>query len=359
MVVQPSYYTLDFEHFENSPLSMAFKATSQDASTQVDREPYIKPRSQECWLDSQLGASGDGDGQQTYECGCGKKCSLTDIISGKCDAPKSKGGLFPTLAAKNLSKSNRKLLSGEISMQFRQMSKKYASLTPLIRASFKQQGITPTQLTEKLMNLEGFLPLREGAKRRLLENRFSEFSRATTIDGIFIILREYCSFYNHEIIEYIVEELDTEQDKANLNKYKRDFTEYCRRSVFECPFSSGSEKSSHFVDLVMKVDSDTMIEPYTMKAVELLHTQVAKVLQVTKYTLHLWSVEEGCLKVTFCILQFLKTVVLPLNADQSRDLKQLGIIKLECDGVCQPLSKSEPVSVFRILLLVSCNLINQ
>ena len=341
VVEQPSYCALDFEHFETSPLSMA---TTQDAATQ--------PKSQESLYDSHLGAISDSDGQQAYECGCGKKCSLTDIISGKCGLPKSKGGLFPTLTAKNLSESDRKLLSGEITMQFYQISKKYASLTSSIRASLKRQGITPAQLAEKLMDLEGFVPLRnhEGAKHRyrLLENRKSEFSKANSIEEIFSILGDYCSFYNHEIINYIVEELGTKDDKARLEKYREDFTEYCRRSVFECPFSSRSEKSPHFVDLVMKVDSD-MIGQYTMKAVELFHTQVAKVLQVTKYTLHLWKVEEGCLQVTFCIPQFLKTVVLPLNAEQRRDLTRLGVVKLECDGVCQPLSKPKPVSVLRVI----------
>ena len=204
------------------------------------------------------------------------------------------------------------------------------------------------------MDLEGFLPLRdrEGAKHRLLEDRESELSEATSIDNIFRILKEYCSFYNHEIIEYIVEELGTKDDKAKLEKYREDFTEYCRRNVFECPFSSGSEKSSHLVDLVMKVDSDTMIKPYTVKAVELFHTQVAKVLQVTKYTLHLWSVEEGCLKLAFHIPRFLKMVIFPLSADQRSRLKELGVAKLDCDGISYPFRELEPVSMLRLFGMI-------
>ena len=351
VVVRPTYRAPGLERSESSPPAVTLKtaATQLDAATQVDS----KPGSQESLGDGQRGASGDSGGQQAYECGCEKNCSLTDIISGKCDAPKSKGGLFPTLIAKNLSESDRKLLEGEIIMQFQQISKKYASLTSSIRASLKQQGITPAQLAEKLMDLEGFLPLREGVKRRLLENRVSEFSKATSIEEIFLILKEYCSFYNHEIIKYIVEELGTKDDKAKLEKYREDFTEYCRRSVFECPFSSGSEKSSHFVDLVMKVDSDTMIEPYTVKAVQLFHTQVAKILQVTKHTLHLWSVEEGCLKVTFHIPQFLTTVIFPLNAGQRSSLKELGVAKLDCDGTPQPLSEPESVSTY--MLCMGCH----
>ena len=344
-MVQPPYSALDFERSEGSPpaavaLKMAATQQLEVVSTQVDS----KPESQECKLgEGQQGANGDRSNQQAYKCGCENNCSLTDIISGKC---KSKGNVFPTLTAKHLSESDRKLLGGEITMQFHQISKKYASLTSSLRSSLKQQGITPAQLVEKLMDLAGFLPLREGVKRQLLENRTSEFSKARSIEEIFHILKEYCSFYNHEIIKYIVEELGTNDDKAKLEKYKEDFTDYCRRSVFECPFSSGTEKSSHFVDLVMKVDSDTMIEPYTMKALELFHTQVAKLLQVTKHTLQLCSVERGCLKLTFHIPRFLKTVIFPLSADQKSSLKELGVAKLDCGGTPQLLqAKLESVRI--------------
>ena len=333
--MQSSHHKPDYERSESSPSYVALKAvtrqnavTQQDASTQVDSIPVYH----------------GSDDQHAYECCCNETCSLTDIISGKCTSPKSKDGVFPTLAVKNLSESEKKLLSGEITMQFHQIKKKYASLTSSIRASLKQQGIMPAQLAEKLMDLEGFLPLREGAKHRLLEDRVSEFTKATSIEEIFHILKEYCSFYNHEIIEYIVKEMGTSEDKANLEKYKKDFSEYCKHSVFECPFSSGSEKSSHHVDLVMKVDSDAMIKPYTVKAIELFQTQVAKVLQVTKYTLHLWSVEEGCVLMTFRIPQFLKMVAFPLNADQRKCLIALGVAKLDCDGVSQSLSMPESVS---------------
>ena len=311
---------------ESSPPAVTVKAptTRQDVSTQVESKPVIsKPAESHGSLDA-------GKSQTpAYECGCGEKCSLSDIISGKCDSPKSQGGLFPTLAANNLSESDRKLLSGEVTLQFNQICKKYASLTSSIRSSLKQRSITPAGLTERLMDLEGFLPLRKGTKQCLLENRISEFKNATSVEDIFFILKEYCSFYNHGIIEYIVEELGTSEDKARLEKYKKDFTDYCRRSVFECPFSRGSEKSSHFTDLVMKVDSDSMIKPYTIKAVDLFHTQVAKVLQVTKHTLHLWSVEEGCLKLTFQIPLLLKTLIFPLTVDQRRNLKELGVTKLD------------------------------
>ena len=164
---------------------------------------------------------------------------------------------------------------------------------------------------------------------------------------MFCILREYHSFFDYELIKYIIEKLGTEEDKANLEKYVEDFTEYCKRSVFECPFCSGSNMSPQFVDLVMKVDSETMVKPYTAKAVKVFQMQVSKLLQITKHTLKLCSVEEGCLLLTFQIPRFLKTAVFPLDSEQKKSLKDLGVIKLECDGVSQLLTTTEPVIVIQ------------
>ena len=292
------------------------------------------------------------DDQRAYECCCSEKCNITDILSRKCPSLKATSSHFPLLVAKKLSEDDRDMLDSHLYDQFCELSMKYASLTSSIRDSLKQQKVTTAQLTEKLMDLVGFVPLRRGTERRLLEDRSQELKEATTIDDVFYILREYHSFFHHEIIKYIVEKLGTEEDKVELEKYIEDFTEYCKRSVFECPFPSGSKKSPHFVDLVMKVDSESMTRPYTLKAVRLFRKQVLTLLQITKYTLKLRNVEEGCLQLTFQIPRFLKMVVFPLNDEQRKSLKDLGIIKLECDGVSQPLTMAEPVIIKLAIITV-------
>ena len=157
--------------------------------------------------------------------------------------------------------------------------------------------------------------------------------KAETTDEIFRILSEYCSFFNHDIIKYIVDEVGTVDDKANLEDYKENFTEYCRRSVFECPFCICSEKSPHFSMLKMKVVSDIMTKPYSMEAVQLFQAEVSSLLWITKYTLKLCSVEEGCLQLMFQIPRFLSSILFPLSYDQVNGLKDLGVTKMVCDGV--------------------------
>lgn len=339
---------------ESSPATVDLNAVTDTNSVSLQAcDPSSKPIDQASLDCNRADSTGDDDDNQpAYECRCSVKCSITDVVSGKCPSLKSTSSHFPLLAAKNLSESNRNMLDSHLYMQFCELSMKYASLTSSVRDSLKQQKITAAQLAEKLMDLVGFVPLRQGNECRLLENRSPELKQAETTDEVFLILKEYHSFFNYELVKYIIEKLGTEEDKANLEKYVEDFTEYCKRSVFECPFPSGSKTSPHFVDLVMKVDSESMIKPYTLKAVELFRMQVSKLLQVTKYTLKLCNVEEGCLLLRFQIPRFLKTVVFPLNSEQKKSLKDLGVIKMECDGDSQWLAVAESVMVIIISLLM-------
>ena len=356
---KPAYCEPSYVRSESSPatLALSHKAVVQhnyDVTTQTTSEHDLdivksKPvRREECHSPSI--ADCDIDDQFAYDCCCVPKCSITDIVSRKCPSQKSTSGIFPQLAAKNLSGNERDMLYGQLRMQFQVISTKYAKLTSSIRASLRQQGITAARLTENLMDLNGFLPLRcEGGGHRLLENKFSKMKEAETIDDVFVILKDYHSFFNHDIIDFIVEQVGTEEDKGNLEKYKEDFTEYCQRSIFECPSLTSNPSvseagSSPFVELVMKVDSKSILEPYTAEAVNLFKFQVAKLLQITKYALQLCSAKEGCLQLTFQIPRFMKTIMFPLDAKQRKGLTELGIIKLECDGVSQPLTEEDSVN---------------
>ena len=321
-----------FNRFESLPANLAHETiTLCESTTQV---------SQHCIDKSQESGSSDCDsnGVHAYECCCSEKCSIIDIASGNCPTPKSTSSHFPLLAAQHLSESERGMLCGHLRKQFQEISRKYARLVQSIRKSLKNQGVKAVELTEKLVDLKGFIPLDEKAGHPLLQDRIPDMKKAETTDEVFSILSDYNSFFNHDIIEYIVDELGTDTDLATLEKYKNDFTEYCRRSVFECPFSICSKRSSHFVDLVMKVVSDSMIEPYSMEAIQLFRVQVATLLHITKYALKLCSVESGCLQLTFQIPHCLSSILFPLSADQRKGLMYLGVTNLVCDGVSKQVS---------------------
>ena len=346
-----------YNRVESSPAKLESCAgTLSEATTHVNEAS--KPSSQHS-LDQSQGNDSSDCGICAYECDCREKCNIIDIISRKCPAPKSTTSHFPLVNAQHLSKNDKDLLCGHLRRQFQHISRKYSKLVQSIKRSLKSQGVTAMELTDMLRDLQGYIPHREKAGHLLLQDRIQEMEKAKTTDEVFRILSEYCSFFNHDIVKYIVDEVGTDADKANLEDYKDNFTEYCRRSVFECPFSICSEKSQHFSMLVMKVVSDIMTKPYSMEAVQLFQAEVSSLLYITKYVLKLCSVEEGCLQLTFQIPCFLSSILFPLSADQVKGLKDLGVTKMVCDGVSQlPESVCNilPV-VLKKIALIGCSLL--
>ena len=57
------------------------------------------------------------------------------------------------------------------------------------------------------------------------------------------------------MIEHIVHGLGTDQDKVELKDYKKDFRQYSKRRIFECPPVYGPMSNAGHTDLVLKVDS--------------------------------------------------------------------------------------------------------
>ena len=79
-------------------------------------------------------------------------------------------------------------------------------------------------LDEHVMTLGAFDPVLKEPQVPVFCHYFKELKVADTIPKIFMVLNDYFSFFDYCIIEHIIEELGTEQDKAELQKYKEDLT---------------------------------------------------------------------------------------------------------------------------------------
>ena len=82
------------------------------------------------------------------------------------------------------------------------------------------------------------------------------------------------------------------------------------------------------------------------------------------HTLHILSVEEGCLQITFQIPAFVKNAIFPLSHEQKKQLERLHIQKIDCDGVQfnAPVLVSQMVRLGcfeSIIISLNCYNINQ
>ena len=264
-----------------------------------------------------------------YGCGCGN-CSVIDFVSGKCRKPLLTASTFPFLNTQGMSVNDIKRLSSKLHADFQDINYKYADLTADVRKSLESRNITPEELSFVLMDLRVYPHLHDDSQP-MFGDRYKELRSAENVGKIFEIMRDYCSFFSHKIIEFIVKKLGTDEDKEKLAQYKRDFQEYCKRNVFECPYFS--TKSPKFADLVMKVDIKMLKKQYTLEAQEEFEDNVVAILGIANHNLKLCSVRDGCLLMTYQIPPAAEDAILSLKPKQIVDLRELGIIHMTCRDI--------------------------
>lgn len=128
---------------------------------------------------------------------------------------------------------------------------KFAHLCTKARDSFEERGVKPQMLADTLIDLMVYKP---GSSCHDIIPPLKEESgtliRAQSVHEIFYALRPHMSFFNYEILQFLIEGKGSKSDKVALDMYLKYFTEFCKRHVFEVPFttySSGQQIEGHEV----------------------------------------------------------------------------------------------------------------
>ena len=268
-----------------------------------------------------------------YSCGCGE-CQLEDFSTKVCSNPLRTDCSFPYVKTMGLSEGERERLILKLQQEFVCINRAYARFTYSLRRSLEKSNVSAECLADVLMDLRGCKPFTRSLKcPSLLEDRYDELSKAENISKAFVILRDYHSFFNYEIVAFVVEVLGTTEDQEKLALYQEKFAVYCKRHVFECPSYSGT--SDKLASFTVKVNEQmTVGEPGIFTAESLLHfkSKLAEVFNVTKYALKLCSVEHGCLKMLFQTPRHILEVILSQVEGNQKHFHALGIQKLRYGG---------------------------
>ena len=113
------------------------------------------------------------------------------------------------------------------------MRTKFAALQFDTAESFHRQGLRPKQLISAVLGLTEYDDPSIG--KPLLKREKKKLANAQNIHAVFDILRSHMTFFNYEILGFLIERLGSEEDKRALQIYLHHFRQFCRRSVFEVP----------------------------------------------------------------------------------------------------------------------------
>ena len=199
-----------------------------------------------------------------------------------------------------------------------------ATIESLIR-----RNVSRDRLVSHVMTLGAFDPVLKEPQLPVFRYCFKELKTASTIYEIFMILNDYFSFFNCQVIEHIIKSLGTEEDKAELQRYKKDFNQYAKRRIFECLPEFGPVSDADHADIFVKVDSQ--YENYTVAEIEEFRYVLSEILRVSSQgILRLCRVDKGCFQLMFQVPSLVQHRIFPLSTEQERALAAVAVIRLTC-----------------------------
>ena len=243
--------------------------------------------------------------------------------------PTSLTSSFPYLKVSGLTPEQQEGLRIRLCVESEDMVCKFGHLRSRVYESLCERNVPVDKLVTHLLSLGAFDPVHKESQKPALQTFFQELRNARSIEDVLYIIRDCISFFNYHVIEHIVNELGTEQDRAELQNYERDFDEYSKRRVYECPPEYESKSDADHVNLVVKKDS--VYEEFTVKELKKFQYRLSRVLHVSSQSvLRLCEVEEGCLQLIFQVPSFVQQEIFPLSSEQERALAAEGVIRLTC-----------------------------
>ena len=121
----------------------------------------------------------------------------------------------------------------------------FALLCWRVRDSFEQRDIKPRTLASALLDLTVNEESSNGNSGiPLLKEKEGALMSAKSVHDTFDIVRPHMNFFNYEILQYLIKGKGSKEDKMALSIFLKKFEEFCKRHVFEVPFTVYSSGQS-------------------------------------------------------------------------------------------------------------------
>ena len=207
-----------------------------------------------------------------------------------------------------------------------EMMFKFQKLFSSTKKSLKRRNISSQDISNHVECLGSLTPVFEDSGLPVLRKQIPNLQQAQTVDDAMSLISGYCSFFNFHIIEFIIEELGSPEDIANLSRYKEEFNEYAKRHVFQCPSEVGVVTSG---DARMFVTLDETFNKCSLSTLHLFCSSLRDILNLSPGSgLKLCQIEPGSLKLTFQLPFSLLQGIFPLTEEQESAMARLGVEKL-------------------------------
>lgn len=197
----------------------------------------------------------------------------------------------------------------------------YIKYIKSVAEGLKERYVTPKELRSKLLKESAFSHSKQEQTFFSVQN-LNKLSEAKTIhDAIELLAREYASFLNYDIFQFIIKEfgLDDGQEDFHYPQYLKDFIERHKISEFFGfnPLLKKMTSETSKTELVLKLDIEA-----TSKLAKLIDIQrvIANFLKIPPAALRLVDISEGCVQVTYEIPTHVAELVSCKDTDEKKIL---------------------------------------
>ena len=235
------------------------------------------------------------------------------------------------------------------------MKKDFGILYSSLRRAMKKQDVSASDLLSHLRDMETFGPETDPIVTShhctLRIAMDTTVKRSPTIDDVFHLMAPYCSWFNHLLIESIVE-VFFEEDKSHLihrklQDFKQKFNDYCHTRHFPLEYF-GSDEVHGTTPIVFKIDHHWEI----IQVGQLINvrTALAAALKIRQANILLRTVRNGCLELTVAMPTHLAQEFSPLPERTIAPLKECKTVKFTYEHYsCNISSTAEGIEQSRVL----------
>ena len=154
-------------------------------------------------------------------------------------------------------------------------------------------------------------------------------ANAQTVDAVMSVVKDYCSFFNYHMLEHIINEFGTKQDKENMASYKEDFNKYAECCITKCPSEVGKMSEEGCANLFVTLDD--LFDNCAVSHLNVFIGNLRKILNIpSNVALRLCRINLGSIKLIFQIPHSVQQAIFPLSSEQEAELSSLGVVQLSC-----------------------------
>jgi hypothetical protein len=273
-----------------------------------------------------------------YPCGC-KRCSIHKFCEFGCPNPDMQAPV-PVLGETVSTDASlgHFTLEAQREHETMQMMTSFANLVD-DTCKFMTKKVTVKTFALWLKQLSAFTKAANysDSTPAVLTQQITKIEQAGSMVDVFRILSDYWSWFNHYLVEEIINHYGDEEDKRRLDDFKKHFFTFAELHIVQfsqhrMAFGTAVDDSNERIALLFKIGK--VWDDVHINQLSKVHRNVASILQVKPHTIYLVSIQKGCILMKFLVSHSVVQAVFPLSSSQKEDLAAIDIMLVECGPHC-------------------------